>query len=207
MKKYILPLLMIVLFMAGSTVTAIAATMKAKDYIPNTKKTYIYQVNGFYLNKYKMKKKEQFKNGYWYNYSYYGNNTPNYEGKEKYVNQKDGLYTIGVQNNYDTKIATKQKILPATFKKGTTFKSTFTSLGSTYVENSKIVSTTEKVKIGKKTYKNVVKVTSSSVTNKKVKSTTYYAKGMGKIKYLWTNGESGLPKSQGTTTLSKVIKK
>ncbi|MFG3611290.1 hypothetical protein [Rummeliibacillus stabekisii] len=210
MKKLAISILVALLFVVIVEQNASATTLQAKDYIPNTKNTYIYKVKGFYINSYKTNYKQQYKNGYWYMYDYDTNikkTLGNYIEKDKYVIKKDGLYTVGKQVQYDTDVDIKQKLLPLTFKKGTSFKSTFTSNGMIFTQNSKVVSTTGKLKIANKPYKNVVKVSSTSSTNKKEKSISYYIKGMGKVKSFWNNGESRVTKNKGTTTISEVIKR
>ena len=210
MKKLAISILVVLLFAVIGEQTASATTLQAKDYIPNTKNTYFYKVTGFYIDYYKTNYKQQYKNGYWYTYSYDTNSEKslgNYTKKIKYVIKKDGLYTVGKQVQYDTKVDIKQKLLPLTFKKGTSFKSTFTYNGIIITENSKVVSTNEKLKIANKTYKNVVKISSTLSTNKKEKTISYYIKRMGEVKSISSNGESGVTKNKSTSTISEVTKR
>lgn len=204
-KLFVIGATSLMLF-AGSNMDASAA--KAKDFVPKKGKTYITSGNGYYLNSYKIKSKTFYKNSYWYDYEY-NFKSKKYESfyslKYKYVMKKDGLYMVGKQPNY-TDIANVQfKVLPANIKKGMTYKVLSQFDHTKYYTTNKIISTTEKVKIGKKTYKNVVKVM-EDITSSDT-SYRYYAKGVGVIKYYGNNNQSGGSKMKASSSLTSIINK
>lgn len=206
MKKLLVIGATSLMLFAGSNMDASAA--KAKDFVPKKGKTYITSGNGYYLNSYKIKSKKFYKNSYWYDYEY-NYKSKKYESfyslKYKYVMKKDGLYMVGKQPDYTDMADVQFKVLPTNIKKGMTYKAVSQFNHTKYYATNKIVSTTEKVKVGKKTYKNVVKVMediTSSSTNYK-----YYAKGVGVIKSHGTNNQSGGSKMKWSSSLTSIISK
>lgn len=208
-KKTIGSFLILILFMVAYSTNASA--LKAKDYMPSNKYNYFTSSSGYDPYYYTLKSKDVYKKGYWYNYDYEVDGVKNkdsYHTKTKYVMKKDGLYIKGSQSTRKGLAKIESKTLPKSFKKGSAFKTTFKAVGyKTATYNNRILSTNGTIKIGKKKYKNVVKVKTTLVRNKKNIVTQYYVKNRGVVKTIWSNTKNGVTSNEGSSKVVKITKR
>lgn len=209
MKKFFISLSVFLICILIKEIPVEALT--AKNYLPDNKLTYYYKEKGFDVAAYTNINKSIFKNGYWRDY-HYNSYTEKYEKddakKSKYIIKKDGIYVQGMDHMYIDYYTFTNKILPINFKKGGIYKTIYkSSYDKSNFEISqsldKIISISEKVKIGNKTYRDVVKI-KKDINFKELEIYIYYAKDLGVIKMTADNHKKGYQKYAYVKVLYKT---